>query len=262
MEIYQALLIAIIATIGQITGDIGGGIMLNRPIVLAPLVGAVLGDIQQGLVMGAALELIFLGVVSIGGSTPSDANMGSVLGTAFAISMHQGVEIALTLAVPVGLLMNVVRYLIYFFRSTTMHHVEVFVENGKYNKITELHFGHCFLYAAIYGIVAFVTLQFGADVIEKIVNQIPEVVINGLGNGSKMLPAVGFALLMNMLWDKKLSVFLLFGFVLAAYLELPMIAIACIAMTIGVVMIVQDMQNKTVSIDNAVNVDEEDFFNE
>lgn len=263
MEVYQILLISIVAMIGQITGDIGGGIMFNRPIVLAPIVGAILGDVQQGLIMGAALELIFLGVVSIGGSTPSDANMGSVLGTAFAISMNQGVEIALTLAVPVGLLMNVVRYLIYFFRSTTMHHVEIFAENGEFNKITWLHFGHALLYAAICGIVTFVSLQFGSGVIENFVKNIPEVIINGLSNGSKMLPAVGFALLMNMLWDKKLSVFLLFGFVLAAYLELPIIAIACIAMTIGVVMIVQDMQNKPqTAVEGIENKDEEDFFNE
>ena len=98
MTLVQALLIALVAAAGQAAGDIGGNVMVNRPIVLAPLVGAILGDLQQGLIMGAALELIFLGVVSIGGATPSDSNMGSVLGTAFAMSMHQGVEIALALA--------------------------------------------------------------------------------------------------------------------------------------------------------------------
>ena len=88
MTLVQALLIALVAAAGQAAGDIGGNVMVNRPIVLAPLVGAILGDLQQGLIMGAALELIFLGVVSIGGATPSDSNMGSVLGTAFAMSMH------------------------------------------------------------------------------------------------------------------------------------------------------------------------------
>ena len=121
MTLIQALLIALVAALGQAAGDIGGNVMVNRPIVLAPIVGAILGDLQQGLMMGAALELIFLGVVSIGGATPSDANMGSVLGTAFAMSMHQGVEIALALAVPIGILQQMVKYLVYFFRATTMH---------------------------------------------------------------------------------------------------------------------------------------------
>lgn len=264
MELYQALLIAIVAAIGQLTGDIGGGIMVNRPIVLAPIVGLILGDLNQGLIMGAALELIFLGVVSIGGSTPSDSNMGSVLGCAFAMSMNQGVEIALALAVPIGLLMQMVKYLVYFFRATTMHNVEVYAENKEYGKITFLHFGHCFLYVFLYGAIAFVSLQFGADAMKVLVAQIPEIIITGLGVASQMLPAVGFALLMNMLWNKSLCVFLLFGFILSSYLQLPIIAIACIALTVGVVMVVQDMNNKSkVVVAGEVAMSEEEaFFNE
>lgn len=261
MEIYQALLIALVASFGKFTGDIGG-FMFDRPIVLAPLVGLILGDLNQGLMMGAALELIFLGVVSIGGATPSDANMGSVLGSAFAISMHQGTEIALALAVPIGLLLQMVKLIVYFFRSTTMDKVSVYAENGEFEKITRLHFGHCAIYVTLYGCIAFFSLYFGADVMKNMVDMIPTIVLTGLGNASQMLPAVGFALLMNMLWDNKLCVFLLFGFVLASYLQLPIIAIAIIALTIGVIMIVQDMRSKPQATTNVELSDEEGFFNE
>lgn len=262
MEIYQALLIALVASFGKFTGD-NGGFMIDRPIVLAPLVGMILGDPYQGLIMGAALELIFLGVVSIGGATPSDANMGSVLGSAFAISMNQGVEIALALAVPIGILLQMVKMIVYFFRATTMDKVEVYAENGEFEKITKLHFGHCAIYVTLYGIIAFSALYFGSDAIKSIVENIPESILTGLNNASQMLPAVGFALLMNMLWDKKLGVLLLFGFVLASYLQLPIIAVAIIALTIGVVMIVQDMnKQKLVTQENVVVDEEEDFFNE
>lgn len=33
--------------------------MVNRPIVLGPLVGLVLGDLQQGILIGASVELVF-----------------------------------------------------------------------------------------------------------------------------------------------------------------------------------------------------------
>ena len=33
---------------------------LNRPIVVAPLVGLLLGDFQTGIIMGASLEAIFM----------------------------------------------------------------------------------------------------------------------------------------------------------------------------------------------------------
>lgn len=262
MELYQALLIALTAAIAQFTFNTMG-LMLNRPLVLAPIVGLILGDLHQGIIMGAALELIFLGVVSIGGSTPSDANMGSVLGTAFAISMNKGVQVALALSVPIGILMQMITYLIYFFRSTTMNRVEVYAERGEFNKITLLHFGHQMLEVVIYGILAFCSLQFGAGAMKGLVDSIPEIVMTGLDVASQMLPAVGFALLMNMLWNKQLCVFVFFGFILSTYLELPIIAIAGIALTIGIVMVLTDMNMKSAkTAEQAPMSAEEDFFNE
>lgn len=40
---------------------------LNRPIVVAPLVGLLLGDFQTGIIMGASLEAIFMGISAVGG---------------------------------------------------------------------------------------------------------------------------------------------------------------------------------------------------
>lgn len=263
MELYQALLIALVACLGKITGDLGY-FMFDRPIVLVPLTGLVLGDLQQGLILGAELELVFLGIVSIGGATPADVNMGSVLASAFAISMNAGMDVAMALAFPIGVLLQMVKMLIYFFRATTMHKVEEYADEANFDKITFLHFGHCAIYVSVYGIIAFCALNFGADAIHSIVEAIPAVVMKGLSATSNMLPAVGFALLLNMMWDKKLCVFLLFGFVLASYLQLPVLAVSIIALTIGVVMIVQDRSNMQRTPVQAVSSEseEEDFFYE
>lgn len=263
MEIYQALLIALVACFGKITGDLGY-FMFDRPIVLVPLVGLCLGDLNTGLIMGAELELVFLGVVSIGGATPADVNMGSVLASAFAISMHQGMDVALALAFPIGVLLQMVKMLIYFFRATTMHLVELYAENAEFDKISRLHFLHCAIYVSVYGLIAFCSLVFGANVINDIVKAIPDSIMHGLDVSSKMLPAVGFALLLNMLWDKKLAVLLLFGFVLSSYLQLPVLAVSIIALTIGVIMVMQGKNNTLkpgVEAAGAMS-EEEDFFNE
>ena len=266
MTLFQAILIGFVAFGGLLVTESGCGLMLNRPIVLAPIVGFILGDLYEGLIMGAALELIFLGVVSIGGSTPSDSTMGSILGTAFAISMNQGVEIALALAVPIGLLMQMVQYLVYFIRATQMSKVEVYVEQGQFNKITRLHFGSILIFAIIYGFIAFASLQFGVELMRNLVDQIPQVILDGLDAASMMLPAVGFSLLMNMLWDNRLCVFLFFGFILATYLNLPIIAIAGIALTIGVLLVAQDMNHNRklpeISLPQGQDQAEEEFFNE
>lgn len=260
MEIYQALLIALVACFGKFTGDIGY-FMFDRPIVLVPLTGLMLGDLQQGLILGAELELVFLGIVSIGGATPADVNMGSVLASAFAISMGAGTNVALALAFPIGILLQMVKMLVYFFRATTMHKVEEYAKQAEFDKITFLHFGHCAIYVSLYGIIAFCSLVFGAEAISALVDAIPQVIMDGLQATSNMLPAVGFALLLNMLWDKKLAILLLFGFVLASYLLLPVLAVSIIALTIGVIMIAQEKNGAKhePAADSVIN-EEEDFF--
>ncbi len=56
---------------------------LTRPIVIAPLAGLVMGDFHTGIVMGAALESIFMGISAIGGAIPADATTSSVIAVAY-----------------------------------------------------------------------------------------------------------------------------------------------------------------------------------
>ncbi len=50
-------------------------LMLSRPIVLAPVLGALLGDARGGLLLGVPLELLFLGGVNLGGSIPDNESL-------------------------------------------------------------------------------------------------------------------------------------------------------------------------------------------
>lgn len=81
----QAILIGLIVFIGKADYFIGTA-MFGRPLVLGALVGIVLGDIPTGVMIGFQLELIFMGMQAIGASIPPDMIVGSVLGTAFAIT--------------------------------------------------------------------------------------------------------------------------------------------------------------------------------
>ncbi|HGF7712570.1 TPA: PTS sugar transporter subunit IIC [Enterococcus faecium] len=63
-NITIALLIGLIGFLGPMDFAIGSN-LLNRPIIMGPLVGIVLGDFTQGIIIGASLELIFMGAVSV-----------------------------------------------------------------------------------------------------------------------------------------------------------------------------------------------------
>lgn len=70
---------------------------LNRPIVVAPLAGLILGDFKTGIIMGASLESIFMGISAIGGSIPADATTSSIIAVAYTILTGADIEAGLAI---------------------------------------------------------------------------------------------------------------------------------------------------------------------
>ncbi|MBS1933893.1 MAG: PTS sugar transporter subunit IIC, partial [Bacteroidetes bacterium] len=72
------IFITLIAMFGH-SEDFLGTTLLSRPLVLGPLVGLALGDMHQGIIIGAMLELIFMGNIKVGAAIPPDVITGGVL---------------------------------------------------------------------------------------------------------------------------------------------------------------------------------------
>ena len=108
----QAFLIGLIVFVGKADYFVGTA-MLGRPLVLGALVGLALGDVPTGVMIGFQLELVFMGMQAIGASIPPDMIVGSVLGTAFAITTGNGIDTAVTIAMPAAVLSAFVVNLFY-----------------------------------------------------------------------------------------------------------------------------------------------------
>lgn len=100
----SALLVALVMYIAKFADHTLGQPLIERPLICGAMVGFVLGDFQQGIIIGATLELIFLGTITIGGSVPADLAVGSVLATAFTILTKAEPAVAVALALPISLL--------------------------------------------------------------------------------------------------------------------------------------------------------------
>lgn len=99
-----AIIIAVVMFVADLSDMAMGDPMLRRPLVISAVVGLLLGDLTQGVIIGASLEVVFLGVTQIGGTLPSDTMTGAIFGTAFSILSGSGTEVALSLAVPISIL--------------------------------------------------------------------------------------------------------------------------------------------------------------
>ena len=220
----EYLLITAIVMFGHME-DFLGAALLSRPLVLGPLVGIVLGDPVQGIIIGATLELIFMGNIKVGAAIPPDVITGGVLGTAFAIMSGKGAEIALAIAVPVSILAEMVISGLFVLRPILNSRFNKFAEEGNYRRIEILHVASGLLKPLLMGLLTFLALQLGDNVMKSFLGSIPAWVQSGLQVAGNMLPAVGFALLMNLMFNNKVAAYFFLGFILASYLKLPMIAI-------------------------------------
>jgi PTS system mannose-specific IID component len=228
------ILIALIAMFGH-SEDFLGTMLLSRPLVLGPLVGLVLGDINQGVIIGATLELIFMGNIKVGAAIPPDVVTGGVLGTAFAIISGKGPGIALAIAVPISILAEMVISGLFVFRAVLNKKFNQYADEGDYKNIQRLHIISGLLRPLLMGIIILLALQLGAGAMKSFLDMIPAWVQSGLQVAGNMLPALGFALLMNLMFNKKVAPYFFLGFVLAAYLKLPVIAIGGLGVIIALI---------------------------
>lgn len=230
----EAFLVALAVFICVGGAELIGFTMLNRPIVIGPLVGLFLGDVQTGVMVGASLEAVFMGVVNIGGASAAEPGIATAVGTAFAIMLGKGSEVALTLALPIGILGLQIKTVIYIFIVGMFAKTfDKLAAEGKEKQIVALHYGLWVVQWTLYSLFAFFGILFGSDAVSALLEAIPDVVMNGLTVCGGLLPAVGMAMLMKMLWDKKICVAFFLGFVLAAYLKLPLIALAVLGVIIA-----------------------------
>lgn len=225
----QFLLVAFLGAIVSHLNSLTGQGLTNRPIVLGPLVGLIMGDVVQGTIIGATLELAYMGVMVIGISTAVNMSVASILGTAFAISTGQGPEMAVTLAIPCSLLYTLVSQALtpvnQFLRRIGLSQAE----KGDVRKFELWHWINWNLRWVIDGIVYFLALSLGAAAVESMVNAAPTAVIAGLKAATTIIPALGFGMLLNLCMSKETIAFFFIGFVFSVYIGVDNVGVAIIA---------------------------------
>lgn len=262
MTVIQALLIAVLTWL--IVGSEAwlSYPIINTPLVLCPVVGLIMGDLHTGVVAGATLQLIFLGVMQIGGTLPADATLGSVFGTAMAIALGQSVEVAMSLAIPIAMVGSMFTFLGYVVRGLFNPWVKRYCEEGNMKGIERLHLALAFLPELPKCLVLFVVLAFGSGLAEQIVSMIPVVVTDGLDYATGLMPAVGIALLLKMMWSNKMAVYFALGIVLVSFFNIPMIGVAVVGVILAIILISEERNTKAKISTAAVPMGEEDLFND
>ena len=112
--------------------------LLYRPIVACSIIGAILGDLKTGLVVGGTYELMMVGNMPVGGAQPPNAVLGGVVAMIFAVKASLSVEEALGLAMIFSVFGQYVVVLTFTIMSYLMKTADKAAENANPRGITML----------------------------------------------------------------------------------------------------------------------------
>ena len=222
----NAFLAALTLYLSELGSSWTGNQMLKRPIVVGTLAGILLGDITTGAIVGGQLELLYLGIVNVGGVEATDACFSTAFAAAICIIFNYSWEQALVIAVPIGYLGLFISNVRLFINSLLVPALDKLIAKDKMKQFS------------------FAYLYIGADLLETVIANLPPFLSTGMAAAGKMLPAVGMGILLNYIWDDKLSIYLLFGFAVSAFLDVTNIFIAILALFLAYLDMTRFMDRK------------------
>lgn len=242
----QALLLSVLASLLSIEW-MNGHFGLSRPLITGMLTGLVLGDMTQGIIIGATLQLIFMGINGVGAAVPPDQTIGTVIATAFAILSGQGAEIALTLAIPVAVAAQALDIFGRTFTTVFIHMADKFAEKGEYRKLEMAHYAGVLVHFVRVSIIVFPAIYFGVDAVQNFIAMVPAPVLRGLEVSGGLLPAVGFGMLLTMLNIPYLFPFYFIGFALATFGGFSTVGVTLVAVCVALIIDYYKRGNKSSS---------------
>jgi len=211
--ILVLLLYTAIAVVDQISIQCG----IYSPLFAATFTGLLLGDLQTGLLIGATLQLMTLGVATYGGATVPDYLSGAIMGTAYAVISGEGAEYGIAVAIPIGLLLTQMDILGRMANSFFQHYADRCAENGDWKGVERANLLGLIPWVVSRLIPVTLGLVFGEAVVASINALIPAWFMTGLRTAGAILPAMGMAILMRYLPLKKYYPYFIIGFVMLAY---------------------------------------------
>ncbi len=260
LSALQSLLIAL--WVGAVMSRwLGGGATLTlrfSPLMTGLVCGLVMGDVYHAMIVTSALQLIYMGVFSPGGSMPSEPAVAAAIAVPVALLGNLSPESAIAVAVPVGLLGSYL-YQFRFFLNTFI---------GKYTDTAVERF--IILYPTIASFALFVPLIFvalywGAPVIANVISALQGTVLlhilDVVGGG---LAAIGIATTIYVIGRKDYLVFFLLAYftsVTLSSLKVTMVTYAVLGTLVAAIFVMATKSSKSIASEakSEANDDDDDF---
>ena len=245
INLIQAVLLGIFACLSSMPGLGGttiGNYTLGRPLVAGLVVGIILGDIKSGIIVGAAIQVIYIALVTPGGTVSADVRAISYIGIPLAIVSIKGLGIdpstteATQLAAALGAAVGTLGTVLFYGTAT----VNLLWQHIGWKSIEKGNFKNLYFVNIVYPWISHIICSFiptfiitisGEYMVQIIKNYLPMdgIAMKTLFTVGSLLPAVGIAILLKQVVTKPTDLItFFFGFTLAASMGVNLIGAAIV----------------------------------
>ncbi|WP_315110024.1 PTS sugar transporter subunit IIC [Clostridium intestinale] len=269
LSVLQSFLIAL--WVGAVMSRwLGGGATLTlrfSPLMTGLIVGTVMGDVGQAMIVTAALQLIYMGVFSPGGSMPSEPSIAAAIAVPVALLGNLQPEAAIAVAVPVGLLGSYLYQFRFFINTFLGKYTDKAVEDLNDGAIKRsIILLPTIASFALFVPLVFIALYFGAPMIADVINALEGTfVFHILGVVGGGLAAIGIATTVYVIGRKDYLVFFFLAYFMSVSLKslnITMVTYAVFGLLIALIFIMSQ-KGKNVPITTAAKatetLDEDDY---
>jgi len=188
---------------------------LYRPLVAGFFVGCILGDPAQGTLIGAAINVPYLGFISAGGTLPADAGFAGWVGTTIALAGGLDPTKAIPIAFGLGLVGTIIFYGRWAADSVFAHWADARAEKADISGVALMNWlpGQALL-LVISVVPVFLFALNGPAYVQDALSRLPAWIVTGLVIAGGILPAIGIALNMRFIFRGSVIPYFFIGFIL------------------------------------------------
>ena len=169
-----------------------------------------------------------LGVAGIGGSSVPEYGVATIVSIFLAV--RTGADTGTAIAARstcFGMLTLQLDVVLKMINNVYAHwSLKLLVQNKQFNKMDGVFYLTVVTWMMKYVIPVTLVVLFGTPIVDLVLQVIPVWFTNGLQIAGGMLPVVGIGLLLRYMPVKKYMSFLIIGYVVSAYLNVPVLGIA------------------------------------
>lgn len=237
MSIISMILVVFVAFLAGMEGILDE-FQFHQPLVACTLIGLVTGNLEAGIVLGGTLQMIALGWANIGAAVAPDAALASVASAIILVLGGQGVRgvpSAIAIAVPLAVAGLFLTMIVRTIAVPIVHLMDAAAEEGNIRKVEMWHIIAVCLQGIRIAIPAGALLFIPAQTVQSFLESMPAWLTDGMAIGGRMVVAVGYALVINMMATKEVWPFFVIGFVVAAITQLTLIALGALGVALALI---------------------------